>query len=176
MKPWCTIVTFDMRYSTSYAAQASRCGNTFAFTTANFNLVKITIAVLENVPAEAGLQKRANFFTLIVGLAGTGDQTRATCVAGSGVTAQPSTTTALRAREKYPSNGLFASNFAQLAENCSLMRLKFPKTSILCVSSLSSYYSLFRKRYLRGSWYTSLLRFQLHNAYIALGRLSFYGC
>jgi flagellar basal body P-ring protein FlgI len=33
----------------------------------------------------AGLQKRDNFFTLIVGLAGTGNQTRSTCVAGSGV-------------------------------------------------------------------------------------------
>jgi hypothetical protein len=36
------------------------------------------------MPREAGLQKRANFPTLIIGLAGTGDQTRATCVAGSG--------------------------------------------------------------------------------------------
>jgi hypothetical protein len=34
---------------------------------------------------DAGLQKRANFSTLIVGLAVTGDQTRATCVAGSRV-------------------------------------------------------------------------------------------
>jgi hypothetical protein len=42
------------------------------------------IAVLENVPPGAGLQKRSNFSTLIVGPAGTGDQTRATCVAGSG--------------------------------------------------------------------------------------------
>jgi hypothetical protein len=37
-----------------------------------------------NVPPGAGLQKRANFSTLILGLAGTGDQTRATCVARSG--------------------------------------------------------------------------------------------
>jgi hypothetical protein len=36
-----------------------------------------------NVPPGAGLQKQANFSTLIAGLAGTGDQIRATCVAGS---------------------------------------------------------------------------------------------
>jgi hypothetical protein len=40
--------------------------------------------VLENVPPEAGLQKRASFCTLNVGLAGTGNQTQATCVASSG--------------------------------------------------------------------------------------------
>jgi hypothetical protein len=37
-----------------------------------------------NVPPDAGLQKRATFSTLIVGLARTGDRTRATCGAGSG--------------------------------------------------------------------------------------------
>jgi hypothetical protein len=36
------------------------------------------------VPLDAGLQKIANFSTLIVGLDGTGYQTWATCVAGSG--------------------------------------------------------------------------------------------
>jgi hypothetical protein len=36
------------------------------------------------MPPDAGLQKRANFSTLIVGLAVTGDQTRAIRVAGSG--------------------------------------------------------------------------------------------
>jgi hypothetical protein len=46
----------------------------------------ISIAVLANVPPDAGLQKRAPFSTLIVGLAGTGYQTRATCVASSGIT------------------------------------------------------------------------------------------
>jgi hypothetical protein len=35
------------------------------------------------VPPGAGLQKRAHFSQLIVGLAETGDQTRATCVAAS---------------------------------------------------------------------------------------------
>jgi hypothetical protein len=35
------------------------------------------------VPPDAGLQIKANFYTLIVGLAGTGDQTRATWVARS---------------------------------------------------------------------------------------------
>jgi hypothetical protein len=66
--------------------QTSNYGNTCAFVTANFNLFIVSIAVLENanVPPDQGLQKRANFSTLIVGLAGTGDQNRATCVAGSG--------------------------------------------------------------------------------------------
>jgi hypothetical protein len=44
----------------------------------------ISIAVLENVPPDAGLQKRAIFSTLNVGLAGIGNQARATCVASSG--------------------------------------------------------------------------------------------
>jgi hypothetical protein len=74
-----------MQYFSSYVDPASRCGNTFAFDTANSNLFIISIAVLENVPLDAGIQKRANFFTLIVGLAGTWDQTRATCVASSSV-------------------------------------------------------------------------------------------
>jgi hypothetical protein len=37
-----------------------------------------------NVPPDAWLQKKTNFSTLIVGLVGTGDRSRATCVAGSG--------------------------------------------------------------------------------------------
>jgi hypothetical protein len=49
-----------------------------------FNLSIISIAVLENVPPDAGLQKRADLTSLMVGPAGTEDQTRATCVAGSG--------------------------------------------------------------------------------------------
>jgi hypothetical protein len=40
--------------------------------------------VLDNVPPDAGLLKRAIFSTLNVGLAGTGNQTLATCVASSG--------------------------------------------------------------------------------------------
>jgi hypothetical protein len=36
------------------------------------------------MPPDAWLQKRTNFSTLIVGLARTGNQTRATCMAGSG--------------------------------------------------------------------------------------------
>jgi hypothetical protein len=43
----------------------------------------ISIAVLENVPPDAGLQKRATFSTLNVGLAETRNQTQATCVAGT---------------------------------------------------------------------------------------------
>jgi hypothetical protein len=46
----------------------------------------ISIALLENVPPDTGLQKRATFTTLNVGLAGTGNRARATCVAISGTT------------------------------------------------------------------------------------------
>jgi hypothetical protein len=71
-----------MRYS-----QAScKMWDTFACATAIcLTHFIIWIAVLENVPPYAGLQKRATFSTLNVGLAGTGKQTRATCVASSGV-------------------------------------------------------------------------------------------
>jgi hypothetical protein len=44
----------------------------------------ILIAVLENVLPDAGLQKRATFSTLNIGVAGTGNQTRAACLASSG--------------------------------------------------------------------------------------------
>jgi hypothetical protein len=44
----------------------------------------ISIAVLENVPPDAGFQKTATLSTLNVGLARTGNQIRATCVANSG--------------------------------------------------------------------------------------------
>jgi hypothetical protein len=44
----------------------------------------ISIAVLENVPPDAGLQKRATFSTLNVGLDGTGNQSQDTSVASSG--------------------------------------------------------------------------------------------
>jgi hypothetical protein len=47
--------------------------DTFACATANFiSHFIISIAVLENVPPDAGLQKRATFSTLNVGLAGMG--------------------------------------------------------------------------------------------------------
>jgi hypothetical protein len=42
----------------------------------------ISIAVLENVPLSRVTEK-SNFSTLNVGLAGTGNRTRATCMAGS---------------------------------------------------------------------------------------------
>jgi hypothetical protein len=45
---------------------------------------RISIAVLKNVPPDAGLQKRAIFSILNVGLAGTGNRSQATCVASSG--------------------------------------------------------------------------------------------
>jgi hypothetical protein len=60
-------------------------GDTFGCATANLlTHFIIAIAVLENVPPDAGLQKIATFSTLNVGLAGTGNQTRATCMASSG--------------------------------------------------------------------------------------------
>jgi hypothetical protein len=59
--------------------------DTFACATANLlTYFIISIAVLENVPPDTGLQKRATFSTLKVGLAGTGNRTRATYVASSG--------------------------------------------------------------------------------------------
>jgi hypothetical protein len=59
--------------------------DTFSCTTANvLTHFIISIAVLDNVPPDAGLQKRATFSTLNVGLARTGNQTRATCVACCG--------------------------------------------------------------------------------------------
>jgi hypothetical protein len=52
----------------------------------NFIIISLysAIAGLATCPPDAGLQKRANSYTLIVGLAGTGNWTRSTCVAGSG--------------------------------------------------------------------------------------------
>jgi hypothetical protein len=67
-------------------SHASRCG-----TSLPVQLQKklthfiISIAVLENVPPNAGLQKRDTFSPLNVGLDRTGNQTRATCVASSGI-------------------------------------------------------------------------------------------
>jgi hypothetical protein len=59
--------------------------DTFTCATANFSTYFIiSIKVLENVPPDAGLQKRDTFSTLNVGLARTGNRTRATCVASSG--------------------------------------------------------------------------------------------
>jgi hypothetical protein len=43
----------------------------------------VKLQCLQRSP-DAGLQKRATFSTIIVGLSGTGNQTRATCKAGSG--------------------------------------------------------------------------------------------
>jgi hypothetical protein len=64
--------------------QASRCGTPW-LALLQFLLTHfiISIAVLE-MPPGAGLQKRATFSTLNVGLAGTGNRTWATCVASSG--------------------------------------------------------------------------------------------
>jgi hypothetical protein len=74
-----------MRYSTSYADPGLKMWDTFACASAIFSThFIISIAVLENVPRDAGLQKRDTFSTLNVGLAGTGNQTRATCLASSG--------------------------------------------------------------------------------------------
>jgi hypothetical protein len=66
-------MTFGMRYFTSYADPGLKMWDTFACATANcLTHFIISIAVLENVPPDAGLQKRATFSTLNVGLAGTG--------------------------------------------------------------------------------------------------------
>jgi hypothetical protein len=74
--------------------QASGCENTFAFATAIFFYQTIQCNCSAcNVPPDTGLQKRATFSTLIIGLARTGNRTRANCVAGSGASHQPSTTT-----------------------------------------------------------------------------------
>jgi hypothetical protein len=48
----------------------------------------VQLQCLQRAP-DAELQKRATFSTLIVGLAGTGNRTRATCVAGSGTNSLP---------------------------------------------------------------------------------------
>jgi hypothetical protein len=45
--------------------------------------ITISIAVVKNVPTDAGLQKRATFSILNVGLTGTGNQTQATYMASS---------------------------------------------------------------------------------------------
>jgi hypothetical protein len=77
--------------------------DTFASATAIFlSHLIISIAVLENVLLEARLQKRATFSTLNVGLAGTGNRTRSTCVASSGTnrSAIHYDHTATNAREK----------------------------------------------------------------------------
>jgi hypothetical protein len=74
-----------MRDSTSYADPGLKMWDTFACATAIFlTHFIISIAVLEYVPPDAELQKRATFSTLNVGLAGTGNRTRDTCVASSG--------------------------------------------------------------------------------------------
>jgi hypothetical protein len=58
--------------------------NTFACATANILAhIIISVAVVENVPYDAGLQKRATFSTLNVGMAGTGNQARANYVVSS---------------------------------------------------------------------------------------------
>jgi hypothetical protein len=73
-----------MRYSTSYADPSLKMRDTFACAIAkNVKHFIISIAVLENVPPDAGLQKRATFSTLNVGLVGTENQTRDTCEASS---------------------------------------------------------------------------------------------
>jgi hypothetical protein len=67
--------------------------DTFACATAIFVTYFITsIAVLENVPPDAGLQKRATFSTLTVGLAGLGIKPGPPEWQAVALTAQPSTT------------------------------------------------------------------------------------
>jgi hypothetical protein len=95
-----------------------RCGKTFAFATPNVDLFIISItvqcdagklslllskfrpfynlncsAVLENVPPGAGLQKRANFSTLILGLDNPGIEPGPPAWFAAALNAQPSTAT-----------------------------------------------------------------------------------
>jgi hypothetical protein len=59
--------------------------DTFACATVNYLTHFIfSIAVLENVPPDEGVKKRTTFSTLNIGLAGTGNRDRDTCVASSG--------------------------------------------------------------------------------------------
>jgi hypothetical protein len=60
-----------MRNSTSYADQDSRCGNTLGFASS----ILVIQLYNENVSPDAGLHKKTNFSTLIIGLAR--DRTRA---------------------------------------------------------------------------------------------------
>jgi hypothetical protein len=58
--------------------------DTFACTTAKkLTHFIISIAVLENVPPWGRVTEKSHFSTLNVGLSGTGNQTKATCLAGS---------------------------------------------------------------------------------------------
>jgi hypothetical protein len=73
-----TYVTFDMRDSTSYADPGLKMWDTFACVTAIFlTHFIISITVLENVPPDTGLQNRATYSTLNIGLDMTGNRTRA---------------------------------------------------------------------------------------------------
>jgi hypothetical protein len=71
-------------YVTFYANPGYKIREHFSFAIAHFYLVMILIAVLVNVPPDAGFQKKANFSTLNVGLARTWYQTPDNCVTGSG--------------------------------------------------------------------------------------------
>jgi hypothetical protein len=67
--------------------------DTFACTTANLlTHFIISIAVLKKEPPEAGLQKRATFSTLNVGLAGPGIKPWPPACQAAALTTQPSTT------------------------------------------------------------------------------------
>jgi hypothetical protein len=67
--------------------------DTFACATAIFlTHFIISIAVLENVPPDAGLQERATYSTLNVGLAGPGIEPGPPAWQAAALTAQPSTT------------------------------------------------------------------------------------
>jgi uncharacterized membrane protein YagU involved in acid resistance len=58
--------------------------DTFACATAIYlTHVIVSIAVLENVPLDAGLKKRENISDLNVGLAWNGNRTQATCMSSS---------------------------------------------------------------------------------------------
>jgi hypothetical protein len=80
----------------------------------------ILIAVLENVPPDAGLQKRATFSTLNKGLVSTVNRTRATCMTSSGTDGSAiHYALSLRAlkREKTSTTGQFGPVFEQFVNN-----------------------------------------------------------
>jgi hypothetical protein len=74
-----------MRYSTSYADPVLKMREHLCFCFCIF-LIQLYSAIASacNFPPNAGLEKRANFSTLNIGLSGSGDRTRVTCGAGSG--------------------------------------------------------------------------------------------
>jgi hypothetical protein len=84
MKPWCTIVTFDMRNSTYYADPGLKILLLLQF----LSDYAVQLQCLQRAPRGRRVTEKSNFSTLIVGLAGTRDRTHAAVLPTA-----PSTTT-----------------------------------------------------------------------------------